>query len=66
MKQTLNNNLFVRKLFRFFVDVSFVEIRSERHETHLGEPEVGELDVAEGGDQEIVRLQVSVDDAEGV
>ena len=59
-------HLFIRKLLRLFVNVAFVEIRGERHEAHLGEAEVGQLDVSEGRDEKVVRLQVPMDDAERV
>ena len=58
--------LLVRELFRLLVDVSLVEVGRQRHEAHLGEAKVGELDVAEGRDQQIVWLQVTVHDAERV
>ena len=59
-------HLLVGELLGLLVDVALVEVGGKRHEAHLGEAKVGELDVAEGGDEEVVGLEVPVDDAEGV
>ena len=58
--------LFIGKLFCLLVDVALVEIRGQRHESHFGQAEVGEFDVTEGGDEKIVRFQITMDDPEAV
>ena len=59
-------HLLVRELSCLLVDVSLVQVGGQGHEPHLAQPEVGELDVAQRRDQEVVRLQVPVHDPEGV
>lgn len=45
-------HLFVQELPRVLLDVSFIQIGGQTHQTHLREAKVCELDVTHGGDQE--------------
>lgn len=56
-------HLLVRELPCLFVNVAFIQIGGQGHEAHLAEAEVSQLDVAKGSDQQVVRLEVSVNDA---
>ena len=59
-------DLLVGELLGLLVDVALVQVGGEGHEAHLGETEVGELDVAERSDEEVVRLEVAVNNTERV
>ncbi len=59
-------DLLVGELLRLAVVVALAEGRRQVHQAHLGEAKIGQLDMSEGGDEQVVRLQVAVDDAKGV
>ena len=60
-------HLFVAELARLAVDeADLVEVGGQRHQAHLAEAKVGQLDVAQRRDEQVVRLQVAVDDAVAV
>ena len=57
-------DLLVAELLCLLVNVALVQVDGQGHELHLAEAEVSELDVTQGGDQEVVRLQISVHNPE--
>ena len=59
-------HLLVRKLLCLLVNVSLVQIGRQGHQSHLAQAEVGELDVPEGSDEEVVWLEISVDNSKAV
>ena len=59
-------HLLVRELFSFFIDVPLVQVCSKRHQPHLRQTKVSKLDMPKGCDEEIVRLEVPMDNSEGV
>ena len=59
-------DLFVGKLARFSIDEAFVQVGGEGHEAHFAQAEIRQLDMAQGRDEQVVRFQISVDNAVAV
>lgn len=50
----VGSHLLVHKLSGILLDVAFVQVGGHAHEAYLGQAEVRQLDVAEGGDEQAV------------
>ena len=59
-------DLLIVECFRFFVDVLLVVVRGQRHETDLRQAEIGQFDVSDGCDEQIIGFEISMDDPVGV
>jgi hypothetical protein len=54
--------LFVGKFSGLSIDEAFVQVGGQRHETHFAQTKIGQLNVSHGGNEQVIRLQVAVDD----
>lgn len=50
----VGSHLLVHKLSSILLDVTFIQVGGHAHEADLGQAEVRQLDVAEGGDEQAV------------
>ena len=56
-------DLFVRELARLSIDETFVQVGGQRHEAHFAQPEIGQFNMPHGGNEQVVRFQIAVNDA---
>ena len=56
-------DLFVRELARLAIDETFVQVGGQRHEAHFAQPEIGQFNMPHGGNEQVVRFQIAVNDA---
>lgn len=53
-----SKHLLIRELTSLLVNVSFIQIGGQRHQSHLTQTEVSQLDVSQGSDQQVIRFKI--------
>lgn len=55
-----STNLIVVELLGLAVDEAFVQVGRQIHQTYFRQSEIGDLHMAQCGDQQVVRFKISV------
>lgn len=53
-----SKHLFIRELTSLLVNISFIQISCQWHQSHFAQTEVSQLDVSQGSDQQVIRFKI--------